>query len=303
MEIIDLNDYEEKKYKTAVALGNFDGVHIGHRYLIQKMIEKANKKELKSSVLLFKNHTKNALTKKNNNDFNIITSNDQKISILKDLGVEIVYTLSFNKSTRRLTREEFIEKIIIRKLNSKMVTVGFDYKFGYKAKGDSHYLKEIGSKKDFFVNIINPIYLEENVVSSTIIRELIKTGNVKKANKFLGSSYKIEGIVVEGKKRGRKLGFPTANIKLNNNYILPKLGVYKTNTSLNNKKHSSITNIGYNPTFKDNKFKIETHILNFNGHIYGKTIEVEFIDFLREDIEFDTIEELINQIEKDIFIY
>lgn len=300
MEIIDLDNYEEKRYETAVALGNFDGIHIGHRYLIQSMVEKAKERDLKSSVLLFKNHTKDIL--ESNKDFkvNIITSNDQKFKILQDLGVEIVYIMNFNKSIMKLTGKEFVEKIIIGKLNSKLVTVGFDYKFGYKATGDSHYLKKLGLEKGFLVNIINPIYSEEDIVSSTAIRELIKSGNIERTSKFLGRHYAIEGVVIGGKNRGTKLGYPTANIKLNHNYILPKPGVYKTNTFLNNRKYLSITNIGYNPTFKDNELKIETHILNFSDDIYGEVIEVEFIDFIREDIKFNTVEELINQIKMDI---
>ncbi|HHV39416.1 MAG TPA: bifunctional riboflavin kinase/FAD synthetase [Tepidimicrobium sp.] len=298
MEIIDLDGYIEKRYKTAVALGNFDGIHIGHRYLISSMVKKAKKNNLKSSVLLFKNHTRDIL--KDDGKLNILTSNEQKLNIIEDLGVKIVYTMKFDRDVMRLTGKEFIENIILKKLNSKLVTIGFDYKFGYRASGDSHHLKEIGQQKGFLVDIIDPVSLEGDIVSSTAIRELIKLGNIEKANKFLGRNYIIEGRVVSGKNRGTKLGFPTANMELGYDYMVPKPGVYKTYTLLNDRKYSSITSIGYSPTFSDDELKIETHILNFNSSIYGEKIRVEFIDFIRDNIKFGTAEELIRQIEKDI---
>lgn len=300
MEIIDLNSYEEKKYETAVALGNFDGIHIGHQYLIKEMIKKAKERNLRSSILLFKNHTKTILKNNCNNSLHIITSNNQKLEILDKLGIEIVYTINFDENIMKLTGKEFVEDIIIGKLNSKLVTVGFDYKFGYKALGDSNYLKQLGMEKGFSVNVINPIYIGEDIVSSTIIRNLIKEGNIDKGNKLLGRYYTIMGTVVEGKNRGNKIGYPTANIKLDHNYILPRIGVYKTITLLEDKKYLSLTSIGYNPTFKEKELKIENHILNFNDNIYGKPIEVKFIEFIRDDIKFDTAKELIKQIKRDI---
>ena len=155
-------------------------------------------------------------------------------------------------------------------------------------------------EKGFSVNVINPIYIGGDIVSSTIIRNLIKTGNINKGNKLLGRYYTITGTVIEGKNRGSKIGYPTANIKLDYNYVLPKTGVYKTITLLGDKKYLSLTSIGYNPTFKEKKLKIENHILNFNDNIYGKSIKVKFIEFIRDDIKFDTAKELIKQIKRDI---
>jgi riboflavin kinase/FMN adenylyltransferase len=299
MKIIDLNNYEEKNCETAVALGNFDGIHIGHKCLIEDMITKAKIRALKPSILLFTNHTKTIL---NNNSarFQIITSNEQKLKILDKLGVENVYNINFDEKIMQLSGEEFVEKIIIEKLNAKLVTVGFDYRFGYKALGNSEYLKEIGKVKGFETNIIEPVYIGEEIVSSTKIRDLIRIGNIKKVNEFLGHYYTIIGRVVEGENRGSKMGYPTANVELQYNYIVPKTGVYKTSILLGNKEYLGLTNIGYNPTFNEKKLKIENHILDFNEDIYGQTIEVKFIDFIRDDIKFNTVKELIEQIEKDI---
>ena len=299
MKIIDLDNYKEKNCETAVALGNFDGIHIGHKYLIEDMINKAKNRNLKSSVLLFKNHTKTIL-KNDDTRLCILTSNNQKLELFNKLGIEIVYIMNFDESIMKLSGIEFVEKIIKDKLNAKLVTVGFDYKFGYKALGDSEYLKKLGMEKGFETNIIEPIYVGEEVVSSTIIRNLINRGNIKKASRFLGRYYTIKGTVVEGKNRGNKIGYPTANISLDYNYVVPKIGVYKTMTLLGNKEFLSLTNVGYNPTFNEGEFKIENHILDFNSNIYGRSIKVKFIDFIRDDIKFNTVRELINQIELDI---
>ena len=299
MEIIDLNA-EKSNYETAIALGNFDGVHIGHKYLIEDNIRKAMEVNLKPGVLLFNNHTKNVL-KKNSKSVPILTSNEQKLKILKDLGVEVVFTMDFNENVMKLSGEEFVENIIIDQLKAKLVTVGFDYRFGYKAVGDCRYLKDLGIKKGFKTNIITPITIDNEIVSSTKIRQLLMEGNIKKANKFLGRYYTIIGQVVKGSNRGTKLGFPTANISPVDNYTIPKIGVYKTITILEEQKYLSLTNIGFNPTFNEKKLKVENHILNFNSNIYGKTIEIMFVDFIREDIKFNTAEKLIEQIKKDIY--
>ena len=300
MEVIDLSNYEEKNNQTAVALGNFDGIHIGHKYLIEDMLKKAKARNLKSSVLLFRNHTKTILNKDSSTNLGIITSNDQKLEILNKLGVETIYTMNFDRNTMKLSGKEFVENIIINKLNAKLVTVGFDYRFGYKALGDSKYLKKLGLEKGFETNIINPIYVEEEIVSSTAIRNLIKIGDIKKANHFLGRPYALRGKVTSGENRGNKMGYPTANLKLDHDYVIPKTGVYETTTLLGNKEFLSLTNIGYNPTFNENVLKIENHILNFSGEIYGRPIEVKLIDFMRNDIKFKTVKGLIKQINKDI---
>ena len=282
MEIIDLNA-EKSNYETAIALGNFDGVHIGHKYLIEDNIRKAMEMNLKPGVLLFNNHTKNVL-KKNSKSVPILTSNEQKLKILKDLGVEVVFTMDFNENVMKLSGEEFVENIIIDQLKAKLVTVGFDYRFGHKAMGDCRYLKDLGIKKGFKTNIITPITIDNEIVSSTKIRQLLMEGNIKKANKFLGRYYTIIGQVVKGSNRGAKLGFPTANISPVDNYTIPKIGVYKTITILEEQKYLSLTNIGFNPTFNEKKLKVENHILNFNSNIYGKTIEIMFVDFIEKTL-------------------
>lgn len=299
MEIIDLLNYNETRFNTAIALGNFDGIHIGHQQLIKTMISKSKELNIKSSLLLFKSHTKAIIDK---NKPSMITNNQQKFKIAEELGIDIVYLLDFDDKIMRLSGEEFVRDIIIDKMNGKLLVVGFDYRFGHKASGNSDYLIELGKKYDIDVVVLDPIYKDNQVVSSSIVRELITDGNMLEASNILGRAYSIIGKVIPGKNRGNKLGFPTANIKPIDNYVIPKNGVYMTNTIIDNKRYVSATNIGYNPTFDEDILKIETYILDFEGNIYGKTLEIEFIDFLRNDIKFQSKEALIEQMKIDIEI-
>lgn len=297
MEIINISNYNEVRFNTGVALGNFDGIHLGHQKLIKAMINRSRELGFKSSLLLFDKHTK-IVTE--NNQPRIITTNEQKFKIAEGLGIDIVYVMNFDESVMKLSAEDFIKNVIIDKMNSKLLVVGFDYKFGYKASGNSKTLLSLGEKYDIEVEVLEAIQDNEEVIGSTEIRELIADGNIVKANKFLGRPYSITGKVIPGKNRGNKLGFPTANIGIGPNHVIPKNGVYRTNTILNNKSYLSATNIGYNPTFNEGVLKIETHILDFNQRIYDEVIEIQFLDFLRDDIKFDNQEDLINQMQIDI---
>lgn len=299
MEIIDLSNYNETRFNTAIALGNFDGIHIGHQQLIKTMISKSKELGIKSSLLLFKGHTKTTIEK---NKPSMITNNQQKFKIAEDLGIDIIYLLDFDDKIMRLSGEEFIRDIIIEKMNGKLLVVGFDYRFGHKASGDSEYLKVLGRRYNIDVVVLEPIYKDNQVISSSIVRELIANGNMLDATNILGRPYSIIGKVIPGKNRGNKLGFPTANIEPIDNYVIPKNGVYITNTIIDSKRYMSATDIGYNPTFDEDILKIETYILNFEGNIYGKSLEIEFVDFLREDIKFESKEALIEQMKKDIKI-
>lgn len=300
MEIISYDKDERVKEATAVALGNFDGLHIGHQQLIKTMVHEGKKKELKTSVLLFTTHTKNVINK--DKKPNMLTSNNQKLELLESIGVEMIYSMNFNEDTMKLSPKQFVEDILIDKLHVKIVVVGFNYRFGYKAKGDSDYLKELGKKLGFEVIVVEPVYGEEKVISSTLIRKLLKEGNIKKANAFLGRPYEMEGKVVAGNKRGKGLGFPTANLKLDEGYLIPRFGVYKTITVVNGEEYLSLTNVGKNPTFNDYDISVESYILDFNQDIYGEKISIKFLQFHREEIKFNKREELIDQMLKDVEI-
>lgn len=297
MEKINIQRFNEDRFETAIALGNFDGVHVGHKKLILNMVEASKDLGLKESVLLFDNHTKGII---NGKSPMCLTSNVQKEEILKKLGVEIIYSIDFDENLMKLQPEEFVKNILVDKLNTKLVVVGFDYRFGHKASGNVETLKELGSQYGFKVIVLEPIYIENIIVSSTKIRELIIEGNLELANAMLGRNYQIIGNVIPGNKIGRTLGFPTANLELNSNYIIPKQGVYRTKTILDEKTYLSATSVGYNPTFANDNIKIECHIIDFDKKIYDEIIYIDFIEYLRGEIKFDHIEDLINQIDIDI---
>lgn len=297
MKILDVFNKEENKYNTAIALGNFDGVHIGHQHLISTMVEKSKELNLKSSLLLFENHTKTVLDREQPK---LITSQNQKLRIMESLGVDLIYKMFFNESVMKLSPQEFVKDILLDKLNCKAVVVGHDYRFGHKALGDASYLQELGRKFNFSVTIISPVYIDDKIISSTYVRELLLSGNIEYAKKMLGRNYSIEGKVVSGKKLGNKLGYPTANIEPVTNYIIPKYGVYSTNTIVNGKSYISASSIGSNPTFEDKYLNIESHILDFDENIYGMTIELELVKYLREEIKFHNLEDLKRQIQLDI---
>lgn len=297
MEIINITNHNEVCFSTGVALGNFDGIHLGHQNLINVMINKSKELGLKSSLLLFEEHTK---VTTDNDQPKIITSNEKKFKIAEELGIDIIYIMKFDEDVMQLSAEEFVKDIIINKMNSKLLVVGFDYKFGYKALGNSETLLELGKKYDIKVEVIKAIQSDDEIIGSTEIRKLIIEGNINRANKFLGRPYSIMGKVIPGKSRGKTLGFPTANIEVDPIHVIPKSGVYKTNTIVNDKSYLSATNIGFNPTFNDGILKIETYILDFDKRIYGENIEIEFIDFLRDDIKFSNKDDLIKQMNIDI---
>lgn len=297
MEKINVFDYKDNKPNTAIALGNFDGVHKGHQKLINRMILKGKELNLTTSVLVFENHTKEVIkgTKQD-----LLTSTGQRNGLIKSLGVDVLLSLLFDKSIMSLSPEEFIKDILIEKLNVKAIFVGTDYRFGYKAQGNAQLLLELGKNHGLYVEIIEPLYIDDELVSSTRIRELIKEANFQESTRLLGRNYSIVGKIVPGKKLGRKLGFPTANIEPVTNYCLPKNGVYDTDTIVRSKPYRSASSIGFNPTFKESTLKIESHLLDFTGSLYGEHIELVFYQYLRDEIKFSNLESLIEQMSLDV---
>lgn len=297
MKIIDVFNYKKNNMYNAIALGNFDGVHIGHQKLINSMVSRGKKMGLNTSVLVFENHTKEVIVGKKQD---LLTSIDQRNQIIKKLGVDNLFSLLFDKNIMSLSPEQFIKDILIDRLNVKGIFVGTDYRFGYKAQGNSELLKDLSSKYNIYVEIIEPLNIDNEMVSSTRIRSLIKEANFEEASRLLGRNYSIIGKIVPGKKIGRKLGFPTANIKPVTNYCLPKNGVYDTDAIVNSVKYKSASSIGFNPTFKESTLKIESHLLGFTGSLYGEEIELIFHKFLREELEFPDWDSLIKQMSLDV---
>ncbi|QNU65732.1 bifunctional riboflavin kinase/FAD synthetase [Ruminiclostridium herbifermentans] len=284
---------------TGVGLGNFDGLHIGHMALINTLIRETQLNGLASVVYNFTKHPENILRKKLITP--LLLTEQKKIDLLSEINLDYLYFDEFNENFSRLSPEEFVKQILIDKLHIKLAVVGYDYKFGYHGDGNVEFLKELGKKYGFRVIVISPITCDNEIISSTRIRELVINGDLETAYKLLGRNYSITAEVVSGRRIGNTIGYPTANINPERFLVLPANGVYITKTLLDGKFYNSMTNVGFNPTFEDCKQKnVETHIIDFNQDIYGKKIEVFFLKKIRDERKFESVEQLMQQISKDM---
>ena len=284
---------------TAITLGTFDGLHIGHVKIIKQLVKDAKDRNLKSVVYTFKNHP---LSLSNSIETpSTIFKLDYKKEILEKLGVDILIFLTFNEKQKNIEPNYFIEEILVKKLRMKHLVVGYDYHFGKKAKGNTELLIKSSRKYHYSYDIVDPIKKDYVRVSSTLIRKLLANGKIKDANYYLGRPYSLEGKVIDGEKIGRKIGYPTANLELDNNFAILRPGVYITKTLLDGEFYHSVTNVGFNPTLKQSEFSVETYILDFDQSIYGKHIRVDFYKKIRDELKFKDVEELTEYIRWDVY--
>lgn len=286
---------DECRERCAVALGNFDGLHRAHMKIINSCIEYSKENGLKSGVLLFDRHTSEVFGK----NARLLTSMEEKLDILEAAGVDFVNIMHFDEVVAKTESEKFIEDIL-EAFNVSAFFAGYDYSFGRNAGGNAEKLKEYGEKKGFDAFIIECVKDEEKIISSTAIRELVENGNLRRAKNLLGRNYFLTGEVVRGYGNGTRTLFPTANVELKKNKVLPPDGVYAGITHIDGKKYKSAVNIGKNPTFNAKERTLESYILGFDGMLYGKCVTVEFIERIRGDKKFADIGELKTQIERDI---
>ena len=291
-----LNRFLEEGTYSYVALGSFDGLHSGHLSLVNKIIELANENKGKSIVYTFKNHPRTLI--KGATPPKLLMDNESKEEILEALGVDLIYFEEFNEEYMKLTPEGFI-KYLCEKFKVKGIVVGFNYRFGYKNVGNIEMLKELSTKYGYELYVMEPCNYEDEVISSTRIRNELLSGNVDKAMKMLNRPYCIKGKVVHGKKLGRAIGFPTANLDYSKEALIPKKGVYYTNVQWQGKIYKGITSVGNNPTVNGDKLTIETYILDFNNDLYGHNIKVYFIKKIRDEKKFNSIDDLVMQLKKD----
>ncbi len=291
---------DNKAKDSVVTIGTFDGVHIGHKVIIEKLKAKAKELKCESVIITFSPHPRTVVNK--GNGVFLLTTLEEKKELIKNLDVDKLYIIKFTKEFSKKTYQEFLTETIIKQNKAKHIIIGYDHKFGKDRAGDKTNLMELAKENNIDITIVNPQEVNGMVVSSTKIRDALLNGNLELANTLLGRNYKLNGTVVEGSKRGRTLGFPTANIELSDpNKLLPQNGVYFVKVYLNNQKYFGILNIGLRPTFNNRIEPIaEVHILDFNENIYGKEISIEFVKRLRDEIKFDSKNELITQIKKDI---
>lgn len=276
---------------TSVALGTFDGLHIGHIEVLNAMKDAAEARGLKSFVYTFSNHPREVLTP--DNVPSKIMDIDEKVQIFTRVDVDYLALIRFDESQILYEPEDFIKEILIDTLNMKHLTVGYDYRFGKKAGGDVDILVALSEKYGYTYEIVKPIMRNETRISSTLIRELLQDGRIEEANFYLGRSHFVKGTVVKGKNLGHTLGFPTANLRIKENISTIKPGVYITETIWLGKTYPSVTNVGFNPTFEQTGIHMETYILGIDQKMYDEVIEVHFIKRLRDELKFDSVDALV----------
>ncbi len=286
--------------KNAVlTTGTFDGVHLGHQKIINRLNEVANSFDGQSVVLTFYPHPRMVLYA-DDNDIKLLSTLEEKISLLEKAGVKHLIIHPFDKKFARLSSLEFVRDILVNKLHTKKLVIGYNHQFGRNREGTYEHLKEFGPLYGFGVEEIPAKDVENINVSSTKIREALKAGDVKTAANYLGRLYSVSGKVVEGNKLGRSIGFPTANILVGDeNKLLPENGVYAVRVFVNNNWHKGMMNIGYRPTVQIAEKKLEVHLFNFNQSIYNNELNIEFVEKLREEKDFGSLEKLKEQLEKD----
>ena len=296
MLIYDNKAFDEESRNNYIALGSFDGLHLGHLSLVRKVKSLAKENNGKSIVFTFKNHPRTFINI--NNKIELIMTNEEKIRVLQKEGIDILAFKDFDEKMMKMMPDEFINWLC-KTYNVKGIVVGFNFKFGYKNLGDVQLLKKFEEEYRYKLYVMEPCKSEGEIISSTTIRKELVDGNVEKAFDMLSRPYMLSGKVIDGKKLGRTIGFPTANLEINQQKVIPKKGVYYTNVKINEKIFKGITSVGNNPTVNGQELTVETYILDFSNDIYGKEINIYFIDRIRDEIKFNNINELIEQLKKD----
>jgi len=302
MKLINGLEHIHEPFKnTAITIGNFDGVHIGHQSLFHEVIEQADAMGGTSVALTFEPHPIKVLSP--NGGPPLITLLEQKVELIEKTGIDVLICEPFSRRTAAITAETFVADILVKRIGMRAIVVGQDYAFGKDRGGNIDFLKRLAPRLNYRVIVadwIETANLWRGRISSTRIRELVRAGQVAESRKLLGRYYQIRGVVARGRDRGgRLLGFPTANINLQDE-LCPKTGVYAVTVECLSNKYAGVANIGYSPTFDDHVFTVEVHLLDFNGDLYGKKIRVNFVQRIRDEVRFEKISELAQQIRRDI---
>ena len=292
-----INDFKPTK-KTIVTIGTFDGVHIGHQKIIEKLIQNAVDYNCESLILTFFPHPRMVLQE--NSEIKLLNTIEEKSNLLEKMGLSNLIIHPFDKEFSILTAEEFVKTILVDALNIQKIIIGYDHRFGRNRSANIDDLILYGKQYNFEVEQISAQEIDDVSISSTKIRNAILNGHMALANEYLGYTYVLNGTVIKGKQLGRTIGFPTANLKIEEEYkLIPKNGVYIVKSTINKKTVFGILNIGTNPTVNGEKLSIEVHFIDFDGDLYHSNIEISVLESIREEQKFDSIELLKNQIQED----
>jgi riboflavin kinase/FMN adenylyltransferase len=284
------------KKGTLLTIGVFDGVHLGHRHLMAKLTGLARKQGLQSGVITFSRHPSEVLTEKR---LPFLTDIERRTELLKEAGVDEVIPLTFTPELAKLSPREFLE-LLQKHLRIKGLVVGPDFALGKNRAGNTEVLRKLGEEMGFSLTVVPPLKINDEVVSSTAIRKALTEGDTRRAQKLMGRPFSLQGKVVVGDKRGAELGFPTANLEAKPEQALPADGVYTSRAFIDDLAYPAMTNIGRHPTFGGNKRLVEVYLLDYRGDLYGQELNVEIIERLRDEIKFDSPEELKKQIAQDV---
>jgi riboflavin kinase/FMN adenylyltransferase len=285
---------------VGLTIGNFDGVHKGHRYLLQAVKKSCLEKNLQFVVITFIPHPHQILT--TNFKHYLINSYDDRRMMMEELGVDFLVELDFNRDFSTMNPEVFLEKYLFNYKNIKEIHLGHDFAFGLNKKGTFELVSRLGAEKEIDVFIENE-YKAGALTSSSQIRSLLRDGFMQEAQSLLGRNFYLSGRVIKGEGRGKKIGFPTANLQLNSDIIIPKIGVYITESEVKGMRFQSLTNVGRNPTFKDEELiHVETFLFDFNEDIYGEILKINFLLKIRDEIKFESVNKLIDQLKQDVLV-
>lgn len=283
---------------TAITIGTFDGIHIGHRKIIERLVDSARQHDLAATILTFFPHPRMVLQQ--NVGLKLINTIQERKQILENTGIDNLIVYPFTKDFSRLSAQEYIEEVLVKKLNAKRVIIGYDHHFGRNRTADIHALRRFGKQYGFEVEEIPKQDIENVGVSSTKIRHALEEGNLEKANRYLGQPFMLSGVIVHGKQLGQKLGFPTANLQIEEDYkLIPKGGVYVVKSEIKGEPYYGMMNIGTNPTVGGKTQRIETHFFNWQGDLYGQKLSIQLLKRIRDEQRFSNTAELIKAMEKD----
>jgi riboflavin kinase / FMN adenylyltransferase len=297
--LLDIPKLEGQYPEIGLTIGNFDGVHLGHRQLLKQIKEDCAKKNLKFVVLTFVPHPQKILQPEKERF--LITSYEQRRKLLKNLGVDYLVELGFTRDFSTLSPEAFLKHYLLNYPGLRDFYLGYDFAFGANKQGDFDLVKSICKPLQVEVAIQPKYEFNQKVVSSSLIRDRLITGKIDEVEELLARPFHLEGVVIKGEGRGKKIGFPTANIQVSGDLIVPQRGVYVTRSIYKDMTFNSITNIGHNPTFKDtHQLHVETNLFDFDMDIYGESLEIEFICKVRDERKFPTVNDLISQIRTDV---
>jgi riboflavin kinase/FMN adenylyltransferase len=299
MKIIkDLQEIKRDQ-NSVITLGTFDGLHLGHQQIVDTVVQKSRQSAGRSFLITFDPHPRKIIPGRN--DVKILSTLDEKIVILEELGLENLYVINFTQEFSRQSPEAFVEKYLVKGIGLREVVIGYDHHFGKERDGNFELLQKLGNKFDFSVTLIQEYSVDGETMSSTKIRNALLTGDVLKAEKMLGRHYSFKGTIVHGDGRGRQLGFPTANLVVDNeDKLIPAKGIYAAECIVENKKYFGLLSLGSRPTFhKDGEVIPEFYIFDFDKDIYDEVMQVNMVEKIRDEEKFNAVDELIIRMKKD----